>query len=147
MHSHLTGVLIHGLDPTYINTLCTSVECRLRENYATRPKTHETHPPTVLGGIFSPMYMDTTFFSNVKKIPYCDRSALISSDHCSLRPGGSRGVSAIVYSIAGQYTACTDSRCSMLPGLCRLHHPTMMPASVRHHRTCRPRRYGRTCAS
>ena len=32
-------------------------------------RTHETHPPTVLGGIFSPMYMDTTFFQISKKLP------------------------------------------------------------------------------
>ena len=32
-------------------------------------RTHETHPPTVLGAYFPPMYMDTTFFSNLKKIP------------------------------------------------------------------------------
>eukprot|EP01043_Picozoa_sp_COSAG02_P030057 COSAG02_NODE_1901_length_10451_cov_44.668566_2_plen_105_part_00 len=32
-------------------------------------RTHETHPPTVLGAYFPPMYMDTTFFQISKKLP------------------------------------------------------------------------------
>jgi PHP family Zn ribbon phosphoesterase len=33
-------------------------------------RTHETRPPSVLGGIFSPMYMDTAFFFKSQKVEH-----------------------------------------------------------------------------